>query len=197
MKSYRLELPKESTTALIFDSYILAKQMTQQSKLSVNELLIKLQRLPYENQPLSSLWDGEQLSFTFNSESNDDFDINIVGTYLLLKMSAYSVLKSFMADFGEFIKVNTDRGEMMLFNLLTFAKEDLSLTERAYLDGFEDGLKSLVFDENDIRNKNLYKSKLEGGNLVYCNELFFNAVKNNKLTGIAFYTDLLSTFPEN
>ncbi|RZF83167.1 hypothetical protein EXT46_06885 [Pseudoalteromonas sp. CO325X] len=186
MKSYRLDLPKESKTALIFDSYILAKQMAQKSKLSVNELLIKLQRLPYENQSFSSLWDGNNLSFIFNPESNDDFDLNIVGTYILLKMSAYSVLKNLMVDFGEFIKVNTDRGEMMLFNLLTFAKEDLSLTERAYLDGFEDGLKSLVFDKSDTRNKNLYKSKLEGGNFVYCNELFFNAVENNNLTGVTF-----------
>ncbi|MFU2510661.1 hypothetical protein [Pseudoalteromonas sp. ASV78] len=197
MNSYRLELPKESTTALIFDSYILAKQMSQQSKLGINELLVKLQRLPYENLSLYSLWDGEHLNFTFNPESNDDFDVNMVGTYIVLKMSAYSVLNNLMADFGEFIKVNTDRGEMMLFNLLTFAQEDLSLTERAYLDGFEDGLKSLVFDENDIQKKSLYKSKLEGGNFVYCNELFFNAVKKNNLTGVTFYKDLLSTFPEN
>lgn len=197
MSSYRLELPQESITALNFDSFVLAKQMSQQSKFSLNELLIKLQRLPYENQSLYSLWDGEELNFTFNPESIDDFDINIIGTYIVLKMSAYSVLKPLMADFGEFIKINTDRGEMMLFNLLTFGKEDLQLTEVKYTDGFEDGLRSLIFDESDIQTKNLYKSKLEGGDLIYCNELFFNEVKNNKFTGVTFYKDLLSIFPES
>jgi len=196
MNSYRLELPQDSVTALNLDSFILAKQMVKHSKLSINELLVRLQRLPYENQSLYSLWDGEHLDLTFNPESTDDFDINIVGTYIVLKMSAYSVLKPLIADFGEFIKINTDRGEMMLFNLLTFGKEDPQLTEVKYIDGFEDGLKSLVFDKEDIYKKSLYKSKLEGGDLIYCNEQFFNEVKLNNLTGITFYTDLIGMFPK-
>ncbi|WP_062567340.1 hypothetical protein [Pseudoalteromonas arabiensis] len=196
MNSYRVELPQDSVTALNLDSFILAKQMVKHSKLSINELLVRLQRLPYENQSLYSLWDGEHLDLTFNPESTDDFDINIVGTYIVLKMSAYSVLKPLIADFGEFIKINTDRGEMMLFNLLTFGKEDPQLTEVKYTDGFEDGLKSLVFDKEDIYKKSLYKSKLEGGDLIYCNEQFFNEVKLNNLTGITFYTDLIGMFPK-
>ncbi len=196
MNSYRVELPQDSVTALNLDSFILAKQMVKHSKLSINELLVRLQRLPYENQSLYSLWDGEHLDLTFNPESTDDFDINIVGTYIVLKMSAYSVLKPLIADFGEFIKINTDRGEMMLFNLLTFGKEDPQLTEIKYTDGFEDGLKSLVFDKEDIYKKSLYKSKLEGGDLIYCNEQFFNEVKLNNLTGITFYTDLIGMFPK-
>lgn len=196
MNSYRVELPQDSVTALNLDSFILAKQMVKHSKLSINELLVRLQRLPYENQSLYSLWNGEHLDLTFNPESTDDFDINIVGTYIVLKMSAYSVLKPLIADFGEFIKINTDRGEMMLFNLLTFGKEDPQLTEIKYTDGFEDGLKSLVFDKEDIYKKSLYKSKLEGGDLIYCNEQFFNEVKLNNLTGITFYTDLIGMFPK-
>ncbi len=196
MNLYHVELPQDSVTALNLDSFILAKQMVKHSKLSINELLVRLQRLPYENQSLYSLWDGEHLDLTFNPESTDDFDINIVGTYIVLKMSAYSVLKPLIADFGEFIKINTDRGEMMLFNLLTFGKEDPQLTEIKYTDGFEDGLKSLVFDKEDIYKKSLYKSKLEGGDLIYCNEQFFNEVKLNNLTGITFYTDLIGMFPK-
>lgn len=196
MNSYRVELPQDSVTALNLDSFILAKQMVKHSKLSINELLVRLQRLPYENQSFYSLWGGEHLDLTFNPESTDDFDINIVGTYIVLKMSAYSVLKPQIADFGEFIKINTDRGEMMLFNLLTFGKEDPQLTEIKYTDGFEDGLKPLVFDKEDIYKKSLYKSKLEGGGLIYCNEQFFNEVKLNNLTGITFYTDLIGMFPK-
>jgi hypothetical protein len=84
---------------------------------------------------------------------------------------------------------------MVLFNLLTFGNEDLSLTEVKYSDGFEDGLHSLVFIESNIKNKCLFKSKMEGANLIYCNDDFFNAVKDNNFTGIDFFKDLVSVFP--
>ena len=44
---------------------------------------------------------------------------------------------------------------------MNFAPEDLTLTEKTYLDGYEDGSKTLLFDTNDIQDKLLSKSKLQ------------------------------------
>lgn len=81
-----------------------------------------------------------------------------------------------------------------MFNPLIFAQEDLSLTERAYLDGFEDGLKSLVFDDEDISNKLIFKSKMQSGLSLYCTDDFKKLVNDNNLTGLVFNTDLLTYF---
>tara|TARA_R110002033_G_scaffold50855_1_gene98007 strand:- start:813 stop:1376 length:564 start_codon:yes stop_codon:yes gene_type:complete len=174
---YRLELPRNNTTALDFDSMVMANQMKPFSQLSQNELLVKIHRLPYDNVSVDSLWNGEQLFFKFNSECLDDFDINVVGTFLFLKFAAYEILKPLMIEFGEFLKVKTDRGDLMMFNLMTFAAENTKQTLYKYCDGFEDGLKSLIFDEIYVNKKSLFKSKLEGGNLIYCNEDFYYLVK--------------------
>ncbi|MCW1718320.1 hypothetical protein OIZ54_06080 [Pseudoalteromonas sp. A3] len=70
----------------------------------------------------------------------------------------------------------------------------MSLTERAYLDGFEDGLKSLVFDDEGISNKLIFKSKMQSGLSLYCTDNFKKLVNDNNLTGLVFNTDLLACF---
>ena len=63
-----------------------------------------------------------------------------------------------------------------------------------YIDGFEDGLKSLVFLNEDIQNKLLFKSKLQGGYSIYCNEAFKRLIINSELEGLNFDSDLLNPF---
>ncbi|MEL0605542.1 hypothetical protein [Pseudoalteromonas undina] len=70
----------------------------------------------------------------------------------------------------------------------------MSLTERAYLDGFEGGLKSLVFDDEDVSNKLIFKSKMQSGLSLYCTDNFKKLVNDNSLTGLVFNTDLLTCF---
>ena len=192
---YRISKPKMSVDALDLDTISLANKIAKTSSMPVNDIIKVLMSQAYSNTSFTSLFTGS-FDCEFNQEAlSDDFDINVLGTFIVFKPSAFEILKPLIQDFGEFIEINTNRGLMILFNLLTFGNEDLSLTEVKYSDGFEDGLHSLVFIESDVKNKPIFKSKMEGANLIYCNEDFFNVVKRNNLTGIDFYKDLLSIFP--
>ena len=82
----------------------------------------------------------------------------------------------------------------MLFNLLTFGQEQKDMCLTKYEDGFEDGLELLNFEQDDIQNKLLFKSKLEGAQKVYCTDEFKNIIQSNKLKGLVFDEDLLDPF---
>ena len=62
------------------------------------------------------------------------------------------------------------------------------------LNGLENGLKTLCFNEDDIATKTLFKSKLQGGMANYCTNKFKQLVEDNNFTGITFDMDLLNPF---
>ena len=119
-----------------------------------------------------------------------NYDINLLSSYLVLNKKAYMAIGNHLQGCGEFVPLDCEK-ELFLFNPLIFEEEDDSLTETAYLDGFENGLKSLVF-KSDLNL--VFKSSSQGGKSIYCNAAFKTLVKENNLSGITFNSDLLSLF---
>ncbi|AYM88488.1 hypothetical protein [Pseudoalteromonas agarivorans] len=102
---------------------------------------------------------------------------------------AYIALGNYLQVYGEFIPLRCDK-ELILFNPLVF-EEDEFLTEKAYLNGIEDGLKSLSFKSD----KHLvFKSCIQGGTALYCNAEFKSLINENNLSGLSFNSDLVSIF---
>ncbi|PKH31973.1 hypothetical protein [Shewanella sp. ALD9] len=195
MSIYRLSHPDNMIAALDLDVFVIASQIAKESQYTIDELILNLMSKPCKDNSIRKFFNGE-LQCDFHSEYTLEPDIIMVGDYLVMSLSVYEKLYPIIVNYGEFIPLKTNRGDMMLFNTLVYGKEDLQLTEVKYIDGFESGLSSLVFLDDDVTTKSLYRSNLEGGNLIYCNETFYKAVHLNNYTGLTFYKDLISIFPE-
>lgn len=61
-----------------------------------------------------------------------------------------------------------------------------------YEDGFPSGLQSLVFDENDVVGKAIFKSALEGCDALFVTDVFKSICDEGDLTGVWFDTELLN-----
>lgn len=195
MNVFQLRKPANTYDIIDLDIVSMTKQIVSKTGQSFDDVLdIVMDDIP----------DGYKTLFELSEEGfeckhdarakQQNYDVNLYGNFLVLNARAYECLREVISEYGEFSILRTDGEKLFLFNPLDFGKEDLSLTEKAYLDGFEDGLKSLVFDSGDISNKLLFKSKLQGGLSIYCTDDFKNILADNELSGLTFSADLISPF---
>ncbi|XQW86704.1 hypothetical protein ACOYR1_08275 [Thalassotalea piscium] len=194
MNIYQIKAFENTYDIIDLDILALAKNLTETSDLDINALIKLLMYLPSTNTSLKGIWPEEMKCKYFGKAKEQDYDINIHSHFLVLKMKAYNVLHEQLKAFGEFLPLNVEGDKMMMFNLLTFANENQDLCEMSYLDGLENGLKTLSFEASDVTNKIIFKSKLQGGMNKYCTENFKYLVEKNGLTGVRFDTDLLDYF---
>lgn len=194
MSVYQIKANENTYDVIDLDVMVLAKKLAAVSNNDVNTLIKLLMHLPSNNSSLKSIWPEEMACNYFGKSKEQNYDINIYSNFLVLKMKTYNVLYDELKRFGEFLPLNVEGDQMMMFNLLTFAEENKSLCEMSYLDGFEDGLKTLVFTESDTVIKTVFKSKLQGGRTNYCTDRFKELVEKNNLTGVKFDTDLVDPF---
>jgi len=191
---YQIQKAVNSVDIVDLDIGKMAEQIIKNSQRSFDEIALALMNAPLENTSILEIHpDGFECNYNIAAKQQA-FDINLLGNYLVLNQNAYNHLGNKLSEYGEFILLKTDGDELILFNLLTFGKEEKTLCERRYIDGYEDGLKSLVFDLKDVSDKLLFKSNLQGGLSIYCTEIFKNLLLECKLTGVDFNNDLLSAF---
>ncbi|MFK3978143.1 hypothetical protein [Shewanella vesiculosa] len=194
MSAYYLKKPNGSYDLVDLNTVTMTNQIVSNTDLTFEVVVRKLMALHYDNSNIADLWKGEFDCHFIPQARKQNFGINVLGNFLLLTQSAYNFLGDKIHPFGEFVKINADGESLMLFNPKVFAKEDPTLCEMNYVDGFEDGVKSLVFLNEDIQNKLLFKSKLQGGDCIYCNEVFKRLIVNSELEGLSFDSDLLNPF---
>ncbi|WP_275074520.1 hypothetical protein [Pseudoalteromonas ostreae] len=169
----------------------MAKQIAKEKKISFNEAVkIAMDDFPRGKAKILDVVENGFNCKVEKEAEQQDYDINLFSSYLVLNKKAYTAIGNHLQGCGEFIPLNCEK-ELFLFNPLIFEKEDEALTEIAFLDGFEDGLKSLAF-KSDLNL--IFKSSMQGGKSIYCNAAFKTLVKENNLTGITFNNDLLSIF---
>lgn len=190
MTVYQLKYIPERFKSFQIDILTLATQ------LGSDDLIPLLMRAPAENTPLLPLW--RKVSHSLSPLSDTATEIPDVspwlGCGLLLSERGHRELKDHLCTEGEFLPVEADGAPMYLFNCLSFGKEDLELTEKKYLDGYEDGLQSLAFDESDTQNRMVFKSKMEGCGALYASSAFKVLCERLGLEGLRFDTELLSPF---
>lgn len=194
MNVYQIKASANTYDIIDLDIVALAEKLEAISTFDEDTLIKLLMNLPFDNTSLKSMWPEKMACKYFGKSKEQNYDINVYTNFLVLKMKAYNVLYDELKAFGEFLPLNVEGDKMMMFNLLTFAEENKSLCEMSYLDGFENGLKTLSFDESDMIIKTIFKSKLQGGMKNYCTDRFKKLVEKNDLTGIKFDTDLLDHF---
>lgn len=167
-------------------------------KLGDYGLITTLMNAPLTGESLADKWRCIDTTLQSLSASGCEMpDLSLWDSQgLYLSTKAYDALADTIKDDGEFLSLNVDGKPAYLFNCRVFGQEDLSLTERKYLDGEPDGVVSLVFDEAELTksNRNIFRSKLQGGTALYASENFKKLCETHNLCGLKFDNDLLGIF---
>lgn len=194
MSAYQLKKPHGSYDLIDLNFVNMTNQIVSNSDHSFDGVVKRLMALPDDNTSILELWAGTFSCHYFPQAKLQIFDINVLTNFLVLTQPSYLLLGDRLRPYGEFVRVEADGEPLMLFNPLVFGQEDKSLCEVKFLDGYEDGLKILAFDEQDIANKLVFKSKLQGGYSIFCNDSFKRLILDSELEGITFDPDLINIF---
>ncbi|ATG78548.1 hypothetical protein AOR04_13965 [Pseudoalteromonas sp. 1_2015MBL_MicDiv] len=188
---FKIHKPSKTYDIIDLTTVSMAKQIPKEKESSFNEAVkIAMDDFPRGKAKILDVVENGFNCKVEKEAEQQDYDINLFSSYLVLNKKAYTAIGNHLQGCGEFVPLNCEK-ELFLFNPLIFEEEDKDLTEKAYLDGFEDGLKSLAF-KSDLNL--IFKSSMQGGKSIYCNAAFKTLVKENNLTGITFNSDLLSIF---
>jgi len=194
MNIYRMKAKTNTYDVIDLDIINMMQKLKVITNHDEDTLIELLMNLPLDNTSLKGMWPEEMTCSYFGKAKEQNYDINLFSHFLVLKMNAYSVLSEHLKPYGEFLPLNVEGDKIMMFNLLTFAQENKELCEMSYLDGFENGLSTLHFNEDDIVSKSIFKSKLEGAMAIFCTDYFKELVEKNRLNGVVFDTNLLDIF---
>ncbi|UTV29385.1 hypothetical protein [Photobacterium atrarenae] len=189
MNVYQLkELPKEYQGLQLGPSELFAAIGKQH--------MMTIHKQRSQNTSLLPIWANVSASFSDVLGKNSTLpDVSLwASTYLVLRDNAYNILKPALEKEGEFLPISIEGEHAFIFNCLSFAVEDESLCVKKYLDGIEDGLETLYFDEDDIKDRLLFKSRLQGCQTLYATETFKTLCEEHGLHGLHFEPDLLSVF---
>lgn len=158
-------------------------------------LLDRLFNEPVTSKGLADVWLEESVQFTAHYDTSVNTpDISVWGSFLVMTQRAVEVLKPFIGSDGEFLPILIDGEKFQVFNVMSFGEEDKANTKHEYIDGHPAGLEELKFVESSIADKYVFKSLLQGCNLLYCDEKLKSLCNENDLRGVDFDLDLLDIF---
>lgn len=151
---------------------------------------------PDTNVSLKDIWKEMTCSFHSASRKGTPVKPNITYfmSFLALDDKSFSVLSPLLEPYGEFLTIDADGEQYWLFNCLSFGKEDHDECVFEYSNGIQIGLKKLVFQQDDVDEKPVFKSKLLYGEPLFCSSVFKKAYDEADLEGLVFDEDLLSIF---
>ncbi|WP_104401812.1 hypothetical protein [Vibrio penaeicida] len=156
------------------------------------ELVRDILQQPSNNASLKPIWGKVNSEFAdvLNKDSETP-DISIwCNTFLIFSPKAYDCLHTQLSTCGEFLPIHVKGETWYFFTAQTFAKENKQLTVQKIEYGELIGLEALVFDEEDTKDKYLFKSIEEGPVNLFCTDTLRDLVTEHKLTGIGFSNDL-------
>lgn len=109
---------------------------------------------------------------------------------LVLSPKAYRFLEDLLNPFGEFLPIHVGKDVFYIFNCMTIAAEDESMTEYESEDGVQLALDRFSFKPEASENI-AFKSVVQGCSTLYCNEKLKAAVEGFGLSGVVFDRNLL------
>jgi hypothetical protein len=190
MYAYQLKNDPEKYKVVVQSSYELSKNLgvgirTMQSRMISDE-------------SMGDIWKVVKVQAEQQSPTAETIpDVSVWGNgWLVLSKNAYEKLLVHLEELGEFlpVDVDVDGNEMFIFRCTSWAKEDESECILHYVDGEVDGLEHLAFDQEEIDRKLLFKSKLQGGSVVYCSPAFKGLCSELKLDGLRYDENLITPF---
>lgn len=192
MTVYRLSNLINTYDVVDLNVVSLAEKISKSTLYDKSKLIKMLRNHTYDNLSLKEIWPEEVCCNYFGDSRKQDYDITMLGDYLILKISVVDALRDELLLSGELLPLNVEGKRMMLFNCLTFGKEEDGLCVRRYEDGIPYGLETLFFNDDDIKNKGFFKSKLDNAQFLYCSETVKKLIEEHNFKGLIFDTDLLS-----
>lgn len=113
---------------------------------------------------------------------------------LVVNQKAYDLLLDIISNLGEFLKIEIESQPYYMFNTINTLDNDvvaLDKSEKAIFDGEEVGVAHLEFIEDNIPSSNvLFNVKYDNGAYLFCDDEFKDFVKENRLTGLEFSSEL-------
>jgi hypothetical protein len=185
MKVYRINSKNDQGDILDFDPYSMYQSLKGYTDIAEAEFMIKIFDLHANNDSIFNIW-PDVMSIKPLSGDYEKVDMYIQGGFLILSKEAYDYLHQFLNEYGEFLKIEVNGLEMMLFNLRVFGKEDPDKCIEDYSKGLRSGFKSFAFINADIKNKLIFKSKLLDGIGVFCGEEFKQLIELKSFSGVEF-----------
>lgn len=190
MKTYQVKGALHQFKTIDLSCLDLAKKLDQLDKLR------EICNFPALNSSLTNIW--KEISVSFYSESpNATIIPDLIiwsGSLLVMSKTSYNILFPHIKNEGEFLLLNIAGEPYYIFNCLQYGIENKIQTNNKYAYGEVIGLKSLEFDEQDISKRLLFKSKKQGGSILYCSSIFKKLCNESDLEGLIFDTNLLSPF---
>ncbi|MBT0003194.1 hypothetical protein ACRTDN_00185 [Vibrio alginolyticus] len=158
-------------------------------------LLDRLFNEPVRALGLADVWVEESVKFTAHYKTSVKIpDISVWGSWLVLTPRAVEVLRPYIETDGEFLPIVIDGEKFQVFNVMSFGEEDKEHTKHEYIDGHPAGLEMLKFVESSVTDKYVFKSFMQGCNLLYCDDKLKNLCNEHDLRGVEFDLDLLDVF---
>lgn len=152
-------------------------------------------RQPGTNESLSAHWKTVKCDLAPEYiEGKEIPDVSYWGSYLFMTQHAYDVFNGPLKREGEFLPLTVAGQPMYIYIPLTFGQEDTTRTVKHFEDGYECGLEQLVFVDDDVANKWVFKSKLYGYHALFATDTFKRRFEDARFTGLEFDTDLAGVF---
>jgi hypothetical protein len=191
MTVYKISNSTNTYDVIDLNTVSLAEILSQNTEHDKSTLIKMLRGIASKNISLKEMWPEEIACNYFGNSRKQDYDITRFGKYIVLKMNVVEVLHEELSKSGELLPLNVEGNKMMLFNCLTFGQEQEDLCIKRYEDGYQYGLETLYFNEDDIENKAVFKSKLDNAASLYCTDKIKLLVEEHQFRGLTFDTDLL------
>jgi len=116
------------------------------------------------------------------------------GATLILSSSAKSILGEQISTYGEFLPIKCNDQPCYIFNCLELASLDKNFSRQQTLEHGLIAFEKIVFDQNSISKKLLFKSQDEGCTSVFCSETFVHLINQSNLKGLKFSEKLTDVF---
>lgn len=117
-----------------------------------------------------------------------------IDSSLVLSPKAYRLLGDTLIEWGELLPI-TVKGEIFyIFNCLTFGEVRKELCEKNYYEGEELGIKTIVFNDEDVSEKLVFKTNYNSCFELYCGERLKDILEGFGLSGVVFSTKLAEDF---
>jgi hypothetical protein len=116
------------------------------------------------------------------------------GATLVLSAQARDLLGEQLSSYGELLPIRCNDETYYIFNCLELASIDKSLSKQTPLEHGLIEFQKIVFNENDIAGKLLFKSQEEGCTSIFCGEAFAKLLDQTNLKGLKLSENLSALF---
>lgn len=114
-----------------------------------------------------------------------------IDSTLVLSPKAHRILGELLKEYGELLPITVKSERFYIFNCLTFGRVKEEFCEKSYYEGSEIGIKKIVFDDADIQEKLVFKTRYNACFEMYCGEKPKEIIESFKLTGVSFSDSLV------